>query len=234
MTHASNHLSPGCVDCAGPIGERNKTGRCRTCSSRALGISRRLPPNACLDCGTNITRDAKRCQPCANALVNSSPDVKAARAAGIRRTFKDPAHRQKMRAVIIRNATKARADPAYHARLVEHGKKQYAVYLNTPEARANNLAARRANSHKITEHWLGWCPLEHRAEYARLRLSKRMLAADARKIIEAAIRAEKARPKTFEEQLQAVLDGKATIYTVSKASNDPEFTLGGVSSGWAA
>lgn len=44
------------------------------------------------------------------------------------------------------------------------------------------------------------------------------------------------KPKmTFEERLQAVLEGRATIYTVPTAANtEHEFTLGGVSSGWAA
>ena len=42
-------------------------------------------------------------------------------------------------------------------------------------------------------------------------------------------------PVPFDEQLRRVRDGTATIYAMpAKVRNDPEFTLGGVSSGWAA
>lgn len=40
------------------------------------------------------------------------------------------------------------------------------------------------------------------------------------------------RRRTFEEQLQAVLQGKATLVRAPNLSREPEMTLGGVSAGW--
>lgn len=45
---------------------------------------------------------------------------------------------------------------------------------------------------------------------------------------------EPKRVKTFAQKLKAVEQGKATIYTLPVRKRDEEFTLGGVSSGWAA
>ena len=116
-------MSLVCIDCDGPRSARNESGRCKTCAVRALGLSRRKPRPNCIDCGIEISRKARRCFSCSERRINTSPEVKAAREAGIRRAWLNPAHREKMRFVAIRNGKNAAKNPKHRDRLIEHGKK---------------------------------------------------------------------------------------------------------------
>ena len=143
---------------------------------------------SCADCPTLITAKSTRCKVCANKHVNSNPAVAQARTEGIRRKFAtDPAHHAKMAAVARRNAQKACADPEYRARLIEHGKIQYAKHLNTPQGRAANKAVRAQAGKTRTETVMAWCPPELRAEYKYWTISRRKSAVEARAIMEAKI-----------------------------------------------
>jgi hypothetical protein len=122
------------------------------------------------------------------------------------------------------------------------------AYQDNPEYREKQTAAVRAAMARLSDEERArrrergrLCGLRNKGNQARpagsegRRLASIKAAATLRRNREAAQRAERQRPKTFEEQLQAVLEGRATIYTIPTAANsEPEFTLGGVSSGWAA
>lgn len=170
--------------------------------------------HACADCPEIITAKSTRCRGCATRRVNASPEVAAARAAGIRAKFTDPAHLAKMQRVAKRNGETARADPAFRARLVEHGKRQRAGSLGTPQARAAYLASRPASGRKRTETVLGWCPPEYRDEYRRLNRSKYIPAAQAKQMILDMIEAERAKPaklSPFERQERAMRNGAPLV-----------------------
>lgn len=185
-----------CSDCAKPISRRSKTGRCLKCACRLIGQARKLPPRHCCDCGTEISRSAKgRCRPCGAAYVNGSAEIKARRADAIRAKFRDPNHAAKMRVVARENGKKASQDPLHRQWLKANGKRLYRDILSRPDIREKNIAAIRANSHKITEHFLGWCPPEWRDEYRYLIRTKRMLAAEAKAVILAQITAERERAR---------------------------------------
>lgn len=152
----------------------------QTLGTRSLG-------RQCGDCGTVITDRSKtgRCSPCNNKRVGKDPAFQARRMEGIRRKFEDPAHLKKMQAIARRNGQKAAAEPGVRERLVERGKELYRDYLSRPDIRAKCIEAIRANSHKISDAALGWCPQEMRARYRHLTATKRMRAADARAQVEA-------------------------------------------------
>jgi hypothetical protein len=188
-----------CIDCSGPLGARNKTGRCKPCCIKWLADVRRLPQNYC-GCGAKIRNHSERCPPCNRVWMNESTDIKAARAEGIRRKFQDPEHRAKMAKVARRNSTKYYSDPAAIERARENGKRLYREFLNTPESRAKCNAAIRASAWKATEKYLGWCPPEHRDEYRRLQ--KRLKSSvKAREEIERVVAEEKAIKHPFFEDV---------------------------------
>jgi hypothetical protein len=137
-------------------------------------------------------------------------------------------------AVLVKsNFAKAMTDPEKLKQAQDRGRYLHRKFLATPEVQEKIRLARPATNAKIKEGRIKWCPPEYRETY---RASvKRLGAKAARAAVEQIIRAERQRPKTFEEKLQAVMEGRATIYTIPTAANsEPEFTLGGVSSGWAA
>lgn len=164
-------------------------------------------PCNCVDCDKPITANTKtgRCIPCANRFIGATEAFQQARAEGIRRKFRDdPAHIAKMRRVAAANGKRAMLDPARVEQLREHGRKMRATHLSTPAALAARLAVAKDVGRKITETRLGWCPPEYRAEYRRLTLSKRFLAADAKAMILATIKATRARMSPFERQMYAL------------------------------
>ena len=139
--------------------------------------------HACLDCPILITAKSVRCRACSTRHVNSRADVAEKRNSAIRAKFEEPAHREKMAQVARANSEKARQDPEFRAWLIEHGKRQRAGPLTTPEARVAYLATGPSRGRKRTETVLGWCPREHRAEYHHLVRAKRIPAGEAKRLI---------------------------------------------------
>ena len=124
-------------------------------------------------CGAVISKRTKsgRCKSCANAYVNSSPEIKAKRAEGIRRKWdSDPAWAAEMK----RQATARLMSPEVRA------KSNAAFMLNQPWTKAERDAASYARGGRtISNVRLAHIPLTLRGEYRRLVRSKRMSAADA-------------------------------------------------------
>jgi hypothetical protein len=177
----------------------------------------------CGDCPAPIRDDSKSgyCRSCGCRRQNADKAFTAKRLKGLGDSPK-LAKGSALRHRAARKAAQARlADPDYRRRLIHSMVTIVQPASTLPEAIAKRKEAR-----------LAWCPPEHRDEYHQLR--ERLKVSDAKTIIKQKISDAK-RNMTFEEKLQAVLDGRATIYTVPTAANsEPEFTLGGVSSGWAA
>lgn len=126
----------------------------------------------CIDCYAPIKRARTgRCQRCANIHVNSSPEMKAKRAEGIRRKWAtDPEFAARMK----RQATERLMSPEVRA------KSNAAFVLNKPWTKAQRDADSYARGGRtISNSRLAHIPLTLRGEYRRLVRSKRMSAAEA-------------------------------------------------------
>lgn len=190
----------------------------------------------CGECSRPIVNAAKSgmCKLCTLARRNADPNTRLLISEGAKQLYRDnPYALARRQAVINRNRTKALADPAIFAKYQALGRATV-HNLFTPEAIERRLKNLRAATHKIREAKLGWCPLEYRELHRRNVKSRKMKAADSRRQIEAMIRAKPKPVLSFEEKLKAVQEGRATICDVTRVSNDLDFTVGGVSSGWAA
>jgi hypothetical protein len=133
-------------------------------------------------CGAPLQRRNRsgRCQACFTRFLNGDPALHAARVAGIRAKFTDPAHREKMAKIARRNGQKSAADPRHLERLRERGRRLAPAVFRTPGALARMAAVRAANGRKVSETRLGWCPPAWRDRYRYLMRSKRLSAAAAR------------------------------------------------------
>lgn len=164
-------------------------------------------------CGKDITDDNVTgfCGPC----NLRSPITEARRQAALRAKWEnDPAWRAEVRARMKKVGTEAGRDPVLTARRREHGKIQYATYLNTPEVRAKVKATRPMVGKKIRDKKLAWCPPAYRDEYLFLLKNKKVRKAEAKEMILATIdldkeRRERARANLspFERQELALQSG---------------------------
>lgn len=127
----------------------------------------------------------------------------------------DPARRARAAKVLHRNLLNAMEDPEFRQRLVERGKRLRWTALETPQAKANLAAVRAENGRKRTETVLAWCPPEHRDHYFHLSVTKRMPAAEAKRLVLDHIareqRRETAKLTPFERQMAALKNG-GTLY----------------------
>lgn len=158
----------------------------------------------CVDCGIGITRASGtgRCRACLNKFRAKDPAYRAAQKAGIRRKWDtDPAFRAKMNGIAAENSRKALENPEWRAYLRERGKKLYHEVLKRPDVMEKCKAAVRANSYKVREARIGWCPPEWRDEYYHLTVTKRFLAAEAKRIILAQIEQDRKRKAAAAETL---------------------------------
>ena len=170
----------------------------------------------CGDCSKPIVNAAKSglCKLCTLARRNADPNTRKLISEGAKRLYREnPYALARRQAVINRNRSKALSDPAIFARYQENGRRSV-HNLFTPEARAKAIAGIRKSAPRMVEAKLGWCPPEYRELHRRNVRSRKMKAADSRAMIEAMIRDKKRRPRTFEEQLKAVEEGRATIVQV--------------------
>lgn len=226
-----------CLDCGMPLSNRNRYGRCRSCSGKHSGAKRRIYADKwCSVCGIKVSRFGKNslCREHFMAERLRSPEIAERRIEGLRRYA--AANSDKLRRVLRENHRRALAEkPGYREQLIRRAKEIQPLGVkagNTPEA-----IAKRARA--ISESRLGWCPPEWRAAHKRLVRVQGIPAARAKRMILEQIGAEKRRkakppkpPKTFEEKLRAVAEGRATIVEVRSYRSEPLCTLGGVASGW--
>lgn len=194
--------------------------------------NRRSLGRTCSNCPTAIYDTSKTgmCKPCFLRSRNSDPSFRKIVSETLRRRCReDPAYYRRMAETMRTNRRNALENPEIRARQRAQAREN-AKILHTPEVKAKRLANLRAcGGHKR----LRWIPAKHRDEYKRL--VRNGYGADrAAARIRAIIAAERAQLTPHERALQAIAEGRATVCIMPRASNDPAYTLGGVSSGWAA
>jgi hypothetical protein len=174
--------------CGATITRRSKRGLCRSCAAlnRQPNPGHRKPKTKrCLDCDTLISDMSKgRCRTCANIYFNRLPETIEKRKLGWKKRLADPEKYEQLCRVAKRNSQKAMADPEKRAAASERARHIYALYLNTPEARAKVAASRSRAGDKIREMRLAWCPPEYRELHRENVYSHRMLASQSREMIE--------------------------------------------------
>lgn len=127
----------------------------------------------CKTCGKPLWKGNKY----GHCKAHISPEARANMTAGLRRKMQsDPEYMQRVIALARANV----ARPDHRQKLTEAAKRsgawRKALAATTPES--YQLAATRAAETK-----LAWCPREYRAEYRRLKDTKRMRAHEAKAII---------------------------------------------------
>jgi hypothetical protein len=178
----------------------------------------------CRDCSAPITRQSKtgRCRACAFAVTTAAPEFEAKRVAGIRALHLDPTFRARKARAIHAAHMAARLDPEKRARLNRNIFVARAR-LSDPDVRARMLAARPAAGRKRTATVMSWCPSARWGEYRRLVRSKRLLAAEARRVIEDTL-------SPLERQLVAIQQGARLIARPDLSDKRGyDFTLAGAS-----
>jgi hypothetical protein len=185
----------------------------------------------CSACQATISDKNKSgtCRRCTLRNQNYDPGFTATRLRAMKSSPKIMAGAPIRKLAARKAAAKRLSDPEYRARLVEFMRTVVQPASHAANAKRDN----RARGLAISDARLRWCPESWRDEYRKMRASG-IHSAKAKQMVLAMAAAEKARPKTFEEQLRAVAEGRATLCVMPVASNDLDFTAGGVSSGWAA
>lgn len=187
---------------------------------RAAGLLNQLG-RKCLGCEAPLRDHAKgeRCRRCTTIHMNADPEFQAKRIAALRASAALQSGSEQRRRAGRLSAQKRMANPFYVAWLRNLVKNVVQPCSQTPEARAkrDDVAAGK----KISERKLGWCPLEYRGEYRRLIVSKGIKAAEARPIIMAQIKADRAKLETlspFERQERALAKGAQLVANDIKPS----------------
>jgi len=163
-----------CIDCGASIDRRVKSGLCKVCARKPCG-----------DCGrpTGPQNKTGFCSRCHTRRLNADPAFQEKRLVGIHRKWEEPEYREAQRKRCQRLGQKCAVDPEIRARRVEWGHFAYATWLSRPEIRERaNTSPNRGK--KVSAARLAWCPPEMRERYRYLIRSKKMLAVDARKMIE--------------------------------------------------
>lgn len=143
---------------------------------------------SCIDCGQMLRRDPRRkgprCQRCNARAMSQSPEKREKCRAAMLRRFDDPhyAARHREQCMAGQQAAMA-AKPELRALRVELGRRVGRLGMGQTRKRAGS-PERVAAGRKRSETVLGWCPVEYRPEYRRLRRQCPMSAAEARAMVE--------------------------------------------------
>ena len=135
----------------------------------------------CLDCSAALGPKNKTglCRRCGTIRFNKREGAGAQISATLTRKYRtDPVYRERnaahLRAIVQRPEVKAAKSAAMKAGRIWE--------MSRPFMEAGSLARQRAGR-AIRENLLGWCPFELRGEYRSLIKSKKIPAAEARRII---------------------------------------------------
>lgn len=185
----------------------------------------------CSDCPSPISRQSTtgRCRRCALAVTQSTQQWRDRQRAGAKARLKDPTFRAAQVRRLRAANDRAWNDPDKRASMLAMLAANRARSF-TPEARANWLAGRPEAARKRSETVMGWCPPEYREQYRELRYKgKRLKAAEARRVIEEKIAADRALMTPFERQLAKVRAGANIIEIRPARAPDPAYSLTGSS-----
>ncbi len=167
---------------------------------------KRHSPDPCPDCGATVSRTAIRCRKC--SVTN--PEANAKRAASISRHARDNPAAIRVRA---KKAAASRiANPESLEQLRRTMREQIQPKSYTAEAMARRDMYDRARKALHTK--FPWCPAEYLDEYRKLTNSQKLSAAEAKDIIQAQIKADRARMSPFERQERALANGAALVRNV--------------------
>lgn len=143
--------------------------------------------SACSDCGRalphNPRRKGTRCRPCTARAIAISPEHRAACSRAMSRRWGNPND-----AAVLSRAISAGISPEERARRAARGR----ICCNARAAAAGSEARRRA-AFSLSQTRMGWCPVEYRDDYRRLRANGGFRAPEARRIIEQQIARDAAR-----------------------------------------
>jgi hypothetical protein len=166
----------------------------------------------CSDCGTGISHQSKfgRCRTCAIRHKFRDPAYRAKMAEANRRRFDNP---------VYRAASARRIHAANRAawRHPEKSKRMLAALAESskglwqPDVRARWLAGRPEAGRKRHETVMAWCPPAYRDEYRFLCRSKKVKAAEAKRIILAKL-------SPFERQMHALQNGALVVQVPARGT----------------
>jgi hypothetical protein len=190
-----------CIDCASPITAKNRTGRCRVC---------------------------------VRVRLNADPEIMARRTSSIREYLKTPEASIRRREVAREVAN--RPDQRQIRR--ENGKRFYHLTIGSKKAKeaakAPEVIGRRSKTLSKTLLTRAGIPMEYREVYLQF-LRRHIPKEEAVRMIQEEIRLKAirnsrrtAKPKTFEEQLEAVRNGASVVEKPILKTQGPEMTLGGI------
>jgi hypothetical protein len=121
-------------------------------------------------CGKSLpaTNKSGKCKACYCRFLNTDPEMRARRSAGILAHYNEPGVREMRRNALLRAMTGLSDDE--RKRRSEYGKIHARAVLLRPDvmARAQAPDAIRRRSAGHTEAMMGWCPPDRRAEYRHL------------------------------------------------------------------
>lgn len=177
---------------------------------------------SCLDCSAPISAQSKtgRCRPCAARACGKDPALIEKRAATHRRKFREDTAYRERKARLMRTYNKRPMTPERIEALRAIMRKNRRG-LEKPEARAKWMAGRAEAGRKRHETVMAWCPVQYRALYTHLRVSKKFKAAEARQMIEDML-------TPFDRQMLRVRAGASISIKPLMPSKVYDCTLGGV------
>lgn len=139
------------------------------------------------ECSTTLAHNPRRkgtmCQRHASQIVGRDPAKREKCRIAMKARMSDPDERAKNAARMKAGWRRALAEkPDLRARLVERGKKVGALNKGNILTPAGS-PARRLAARKQSDFYMGWCPLEYRADYRSLVSNQRFRAAEAKRMI---------------------------------------------------
>jgi hypothetical protein len=203
------------------IGER--LGRTKKSVQCLFAGERTSKGGPCVKCGAELCSKNSTgfCRPCFARKNSQDPAVRAKFGAACAAHMKANPHLVRERAKKAANTK--RANPELMAKLADVMRQKVQPKSCTPEALARREYKERGKN--IRKAKVPWCPPEYMAEYRWLCDSKLLLAADARRIIEEKMAADRRRAKAtrpelspFERQERALANGAAIIANDQKPS----------------
>jgi hypothetical protein len=189
----------------------------------------------CLDCPKAICAANKggRCKACTLEHARRDPEVQTRRLENLRAVQRTSEHRAKISRGKKASEAMHADDPARQERHRRQGQRLRAQFEATPGAEDKRKAALSAAMKIRAEKMLGWCPVEHRGKYRKLR--KTYGAPEAkRRVLHALAVAEALRIASLtplQRQIERIQAGARLVEKPSFRRPDHAFTLGGVASG---
>ena len=183
----------------------------------------------CAGCPRTISAKNKtgRCRSCCARAITACPKARAKARASLIERMRDP----ETRAQHVARSTagirrKMAEDPAFAANRREQGRR-CGLSLASHKAHPAGSPSRIRAGQSVSATRLAWCPPTYRDAYRGLIKRHGIKGAEARRMIEAQVAADRARMSPFERQMDAVMRGAAITIEPVMPVRAYDFTLGG-------